>query len=148
MLLRVYLGHEELEAIDREILDRRSHPDKVLFVSVRSTLLDASQHRGEKRRLTRKAVHDLIQRYGKRLGLPSSELHPHAMRHLFGTELTEENVPSLAVADLMGHADVKSTDVYVHLAVRRKADLIDKHGPLGRINTPVRDLLKRLPPGN
>lgn len=148
MLLRVYLGHEELAEIDRDILDRRGQADKVLFVSVRSTLLDPSEHRGENRRLTRKAVHDLVQRYGKRLGIPRDELHPHAMRHLFGTELIEENVTTLAVQDLMGHSDPKSTEIYVHLAVRRKAGLIDQHGPLGRINTPVRDLLKRLPPGS
>lgn len=148
MLLRVYLGHEELADIDRDIVNARGQPDKVLFVSVRSTRLDESEHRGEKRRLTRKAVHDMVQRYGKRLGIPKGELHPHAMRHLFGTELIEENVTTLAVQDLMGHADPRSTEIYVHLAVRRKAGLIDKHGPLGRINTPVRDLLKRLPPGS
>lgn len=145
MLLRVYLGHEEMADIDRDIVDARGQPDRVLFVSVRSTRVDASEHRGENRRLTRKAVHDLIQRYGRRLGIQGDELHPHALRHLFGTELTEENVPTAAVADLMGHSDIKSTSVYVHLAMRRKASLVDKHGPLGRMKTPVGDLLRRLP---
>lgn len=145
MLLRVYLGHEELQSIDRETVDSRGQPDKVLFVSVRSTKLDPFDHRGENRRLTRKAIHDLVQRHGKKLQIPMDELHPHALRHLFGTELTEEDVPTVAVADLMGHMDTKSTAVYVHLAMRRKAGLIDKHGPLGRMKTPVGDLLKRLP---
>jgi len=148
MLLRVYLGHEELADVDRDVVDRRGQPDRVLFVSVRSTKLDAAQHRGEGRRLTRKAVHDIIQRYGKRLGIPVDELHPHALRHLFGTELTEEDVPTAAVADLMGHQDIKSTAVYIQLAMRRKSSLVDKHGPLGRMKTPVGDLLKRLPPNN
>lgn len=145
MLLRVYLGHEELQGIDRDTVDRRNQPDKVLFVSVRSTLYDAAEHRGEKRRLTPKAIHDLIQRYGKKLEIPKDELHPHALRHLFGTELTEEDVPTAAVQELMGHADIKTTAVYIHLAMRRKTATVDKHGPLGRMNTPVGDLLKRLP---
>jgi integrase/recombinase XerD len=150
MLLRVYLGHEELKAIDRdiEVKDAQgTHPDRVLFVSVRSTRLGPDEHRGEKRRLTRKAINDLILRYGKRLGIPREELHPHAFRHLFGTELTEDNVSLASVQDLMGHADPKSTDVYIHLAQRRRAAIIDANAPLAKIKTPVSELLKRLPPG-
>jgi site-specific recombinase XerD len=144
MLIRVYLGHEELARIDRHIKNARGQPDQVLFVSVRSTRHKAHEHRGENRRLTRKAVHDLVQRYGKRLGIPASELHPHAMRHLFGTELQEEDTPTLAMQELLGHADPKSTAVYVRLALRKKAKTIDQAGPMAKMNTPVSELLKRL----
>lgn len=149
MLLRVYLGHDELKAIDRdiEVKDGNStRRDRVLFVSVRSTKLAPHEHRGEKRRLTRKAVHDMIQRYGRRAGVPSEQLHPHAFRHLFGTELTEDDVSLAATADLMGHRDTKSTQVYIHLAQRRKAEVIDRAAPMAKIRTPVSELLKRLPP--
>ncbi|WP_290906334.1 tyrosine-type recombinase/integrase [Aquabacterium sp.] len=150
MLLRVYLGHEELKAIDRDIMvkdGQGTHPDRVLFVSVRSTILRPDEHRGEKRRLTRKAVHDMVQRYGRRLGIPLEELHPHAFRHLFGTELTEDDVSLASTQDLMGHADPKSTSIYIRLAQRRKAKLIDQNAPLAKMRTPVSELLKRLPPG-
>jgi integrase/recombinase XerD len=150
MLLRVYLGHEELKAIDRDIVVKEgqgTHPDRVLFVSVRSTKLTPDQHRGEKRRLSRKAVHDMVQRYGRRLGIPQEELHPHAFRHLFGTELTEGDVSLASTQDLMGHADPKSTSIYIQLAQRRKMKVIDQHAPLAKMRTPVSDLLKRLPPG-
>jgi site-specific recombinase XerD len=145
VMLRVYLGHEDLASIDRDIVDTRGQPDRVLFVSLGGRRLGTAEHRGENRRLTRKAVYELIQRYGKRLDIPADELHPHALRHLFGTELTEEDVPTVAVAELMGHSDIKSTAVYVHMAMRRKAGLLDKHGPLGRMKTPLSDLLRRLP---
>jgi len=150
MLLRVYLGHEDLKAIDREIMVKEAgntRRDRVLFVSVRSTKLPPHEHRGEKRRLTRKAIHDMIQRHGKRAGVPEEQLHPHAFRHLFGTELTEDDVSLASTAELMGHIDVKSTTVYIHLAQRRKAATIDKSAPLAKIRTPVSELLKRLPPG-
>jgi len=145
MLLRVYMGHEELAVIDRNIKGRSGHPDKVLFVSVRSTVLAAHEHIGERRRLTRKAVHDVIQRYGKRLDIPANELHPHAMRHLFGTELQEEDIPTLAIQELMGHADPKSTAVYAQLAMRKKMATVDRAAPLAKMRTPVSELLKRLP---
>lgn len=147
MLLRVYLGHEDLKAVDREIEPKPGQRDRVLFVSVRSTKVPPHEHRGEKRRLTRKAVHDMVQRYGRRLGIPDDELHPHAFRHLFGTELTEGDVSLAATQDLMGHADPKSTAIYIQLAQRKKAAVIDQHAPLGKMRTPVSELLKRLPPG-
>jgi integrase/recombinase XerD len=147
MLLRVYLGHEELKMIDREIEPKPGQPDRVLFVSVRSTQLRPDKHRGEKRRLTRKAVNDMVRRYGRRLGIPSDELHPHAFRHLFGTELTESDVSLAATQDLLGHVDPRSTAVYIQLAQRKRTQVIDDHAPLAKMRTPVSDLLKRLPPG-
>ncbi len=147
MLLRVYLAHEDLAGIDRDIPTKDGMPqDKVLFVSVRSTQVTADLHRGERRRLTRKAVHDMLQKYGRRLGIPKDQLHPHAMRHLYGTELVEENVHMESVQGLMGHADVKTSFLYVHLAARRKFGDVDKASPLAKINTPVSELLRRLPP--
>lgn len=146
MLVRVYLEHEDMADIDRDLPGPDGRPpDRVVFVSVRSTKLPADEHRGEKRRLTRKAVHDMIQRYGRRLDIPAGELHPHAMRHLYGTELTEGNVATAAVQDLMGHEDIKSTAIYTHLAARRKFASVDQHGPLAKMKTPVSELLKRLP---
>jgi hypothetical protein len=67
----------------------------------------------------------MIQRYGKRHGIPGDELHPHAFRHRFGTELAEGDVSLVNIQDLMGHSDPKSTAVYMHLAQRRKAGIVD-----------------------
>lgn len=144
MLLRVYLEHEELAAIDRSVT-AEGRPDKVLIVSVRSTTPRLHLEPGEQRRLTRKAVHEMIQYYGKKIGIPREQLHPHALRHLFGTELAEDDVPTASAADLMGHADLKSTAIYQQLALRKKTSLIDQHAPLAKMKTPVSELLKRLP---
>lgn len=144
-ILQVYLGHEELAAIDRAVTDRHGKPDKVLFVSTRNSTVTPDRHRGEERRLTRYSVHDIIQRYGKRVGIPEAELHPHALRHLYGTELTEGDVPTITTQGLMGHADPKSTAIYVELSMRKKTRVVDQHAPLAKIKTPVSELLKRLP---
>lgn len=144
-LLRVYLGHEDLGGIDRSFKVKGGRTDKVLFVSVRSTRLAAHEHVGENRRLTRRAIYDLIRRHGKRVGIPEAELHPHAMRHLFGTELQEEDTPTLTMQELMGHADPKSTRIYAQLAIRKKMTTMDKAAPLSKMKTPVSELLKRLP---
>lgn len=144
-ILRVYLGHEDLAAIDRSTVNDRGRPDKVLFVNLVNPLVPAHEHVGEKRRLKRQAVHAMVQRYGSRVGIPAEELHPHALRHLFGTELTEDEVPTLTTQELMGHADAKSTAIYTHLAMRKKMAVVDKSGPLAKLRTPVSEFLKRMP---
>lgn len=144
-LLRVYLGHEDLASVDRTTTGKRGQPDKVLFVNTKHPTLSEHEHYGEARRLSRRGVHDMIQRYGLRVGIPAEELHPHAMRHLYGTELTEEDVPTATTQDLMGHADPKSTAVYVTLSMRKKMRVVDQHAPLAKMKTPVGEFLKRMP---
>lgn len=144
-LLRVYLAHEELATIDRDVTNRRGRPDRVLFVNTKHPTLDEHEHRGEARRLTRRGVWGVIQRHGEKQGIPPEELHPHAMRHLFGTELTEDDTPTLTTQDLMGHADPKSTEIYVTLSMRKKMKAIDQAAPLAKMRTPVSEFLKRVP---
>lgn len=144
-LLRVYLGHEELARIDRSFKGKGGRTDKVLFVTTKHPMLQAHEFIGEARRLSRKGVRDLIQRHGIKAGIPTGELHPHAMRHLFGTELLEDDTSMLSIQELMGHADPKSTAIYAQLAMRKKMATVDKAAPLSKMRTPVSELLKRLP---
>lgn len=144
-LLRVYLGHEDLAKIDRSFKGKGGRTDKVLFVTTKSPTLAEHEFIGEKRRLSRKGVRDLIQRHGIKAGIPEDQLHPHAMRHLFGTELLEEDTSMLAIQELMGHVDPKSTAIYAQLAMRKKMKTVDKAAPFSKMKTPVSELLKRLP---
>ena len=144
-VLMVYLGHEDLHEIDRHTTNRHKRADKVLFVSTRNSTVAEGSFIGEARRISRQSVHEMIQKYGVPLGIPAKHLHPHAFRHLFGTELTEEDVPSLSVQSLLGHSDPKSTAIYVELSMRKKARAVDAHGPLAKVRTPISELLKRLP---
>jgi len=144
-ILLVYLAHEELATVNRATLNRKGRADKVLFVSTRNPTVGAHAYHGEERRLSRQSIHDLVQNYGRACEIPEAQLHPHALRHLFGTELTEGDVPTLSVQNLMGHADPKSTAIYTELSIRKKVRIVDAHSPLAKMRTPVSQLLKRLP---
>jgi site-specific recombinase XerD len=144
-VLQVYLGHEDMAAIDRDVKGRDGRPDKVLFVSTKNTTVTADRFRGEERRLTRKSIHKMLQRHGSKLGIPEGQLHPHAMRHLYGTRLTEGGTVSLVVQELMGHENIRSTAIYTALAVEMKTRVVDASSPLSRMTTPISELLKRLP---
>lgn len=145
MLLRVYLDHPELKALDRATTCPRSgRPARVLLVATQPGATPADQWHGERLRMSRQAVWRMIQRRGMRLQIPPEQLHPHAFRHLFGTELAEDDVDLLRRQALMGHADPKSTQIYTHLAARRKFEDVDRAGPLAKMKTPVSEVLKRL----
>lgn len=138
--LRLYLEHPDLKDIDRTL----PSGDQVLFVSTRNRTCPPHEYIGDRRRLNRRAVLESIKKYGSRAGIPDDQLHPHALRHLFGTELAESDVDMLTRQQLMGHADPKSTAIYTHLAMRKLARDSDRSNPLAKMRTPVSDLLRRL----
>jgi site-specific recombinase XerD len=140
MLLRVYMAHDDLNGIDRTL----KNGDQVLFVSTSNRTVTIDEYRGERRRMNRRSVRDMVLKYGQRLGISSDQLHPHAMRHLFGTELIEDDVNMLTAQKLMGHSDAKSTDIYNHTAMRKLTREMDRANPLAKMRTPVSDLLKQL----
>ena len=140
LLLRLYLEHPELKEISRALPDG----EQVLFVSTMNRTCSIAEYFGENRRFNRRAVLQMVVRYGERAGISADQLHPHAMRHLYGTELAESDVDILERQKLMGHSDVKSTEIYTHLAMRKLTRSADKGNPLAKIRTPVTDLLKQL----
>lgn len=138
ILVRAYLGHQELQAIDRTLPDG----DRVLFVSLRNGRISPADYHGENRRITDSGIYDMLVTYGKKVGVPAHQLRPHALRHLYGTEMVESGVDLKVLKELLGHADIKSTEMYVQLAVRRLRRDADKANPLSKIKTPVTSLKK------
>lgn len=140
MVLRLYLEHEDLQKIDRTLVDG----DKVLFISLNNMTVPAHEYIGERRRMAPKAIWEIVKKHGKTAGIPDAQLHPHALRHLYGTELLESDVDLLIRQELMGHADPKSTAIYTHLAMRKKMAEADRANPFTKIRTPVGDLISKL----
>ena len=138
--LRVYMEHPDLKSIDRALEDG----DQVLFVSTRNRSCPPHEYRGHRRRLNRRSVLDMIKRYGRDIGIPELQLHPHAFRHLYGTELVEGDVNMLVVQKMLGHDDPKSTQIYVNTALRKAVREVDRANPLAKMRTPVSDLLKKM----
>ena len=140
LLIRAYLGHEYLETVHRQL----PSGDQVLFVNLLNTRFKMHDRYGERCRLKQHSIDDLIKMYGKTAGLPPSICHAHALRHLYGTELAEEDVDLLQRQALLGHADPDTTSGYTHLAMRKLAATVDKSNPMGKIRTPVTDLAKKI----
>lgn len=140
IMMRAYLGHEDLTGTDRCLEDG----DQVLFISTRNRALPADKYHGEARRLSSRSVNEMIEKYGAEAGIPRDRLFPHAMRHLYGTELAEEGIDVLQIQALLGHQNPTTSEIYVHLATRTLARTVDKANPLNKMRTPVTDISHHL----
>jgi len=140
LLVQVYLGYLSLEDIDTRLPDG----DNVLFVNTRHKNLTNKDNYGETRRLSTWGIRQVLQKYGRLAGVHEKYCHPHALRHLYGTELVESDVDLLSIRQLMGHKDLESSKFYVHLAKRKLRSAVTKGNPLGKMRTPVTELLNKL----
>jgi integrase/recombinase XerC len=83
------------------------------------------------RRLSRRAVQDRVAHWARRLGLPR-HVHPHMLRHSFATHLLESSADLRAVQELLGHADIATTQVYTHLDFSHLAEVYEGAHPRAR----------------
>nr|VFK00285.1 MAG: integrase/recombinase XerC [Candidatus Kentron sp. H]VFK03598.1 MAG: integrase/recombinase XerC [Candidatus Kentron sp. H]VFK06139.1 MAG: integrase/recombinase XerC [Candidatus Kentron sp. H] len=86
--------------------------ETALFVSRRKT------------RLSTRSVQARLQRWGADVSL-----HPHLLRHCFASHLLESSGDLRAVQELLGHADINTTQIYTHLDFQHLANVYDETHP-------------------
>jgi len=83
------------------------------------------------RRLGRRAVQVRVAYWARRQGLPV-HVHPHLFRHSFASHLLESSGNLRGVQELLGHADISTTQVYTHLDFQHLARIYDQTHPRAR----------------
>lgn len=86
----------------RSLLSKRHHAGDVLFLSMRG------------RPISRVAVWKILKNYALEAGL-DKDVSPHTMRHSFATHLLEGGADLRSVQEMLGHADISTTQIYTHL---------------------------------
>ena len=110
----VPLGRPAAEAVRRYLalgrphLDRRYRPD--LFLNARGGAL------------TRAGAFLILRKLAEKAGLEPERVHPHLLRHSFATHLLEGGADLRSVQEMLGHADLSTTERYTHVSDRRRRE--------------------------
>jgi integrase/recombinase XerD len=120
----VPLGREAVEAVRRYLsrgrlhLDRRHRPE--LFLNAQGGAL------------TRAGAFLILRRLAAKAGLEPERVHPHLLRHSFATHLLEGGADLRSVQEMLGHADLGTTEIYTHVSERRRRDTYFRAHPHAR----------------
>lgn len=123
----VPVGRQAVEALRRYLargrphLDRRHRPE--LFLNAKGGPL------------TRAGAFLILRKLAEKAGLEPERVHPHLLRHSFATHLLEGGADLRSVQEMLGHADLATTELYTHVTDRRRRELYFQAHPHARRKT-------------
>ncbi|GAW91683.1 site-specific tyrosine recombinase XerD [Calderihabitans maritimus] len=110
----VYYVGEYLRRGRRELVNNPE--EKSLFVNCHG------------RRLTRQGFWKILKKYARQAGI-KKEITPHTLRHSFATHLLENGADLRSVQEMLGHADITTTQIYTQLTKGKLREVYDKTHP-------------------
>jgi site-specific recombinase XerD len=123
----VPIGRHAADAVRRYLsrgrpyLDRRHRPE--LFLNAKGGAL------------TRAGAFLILRRLAEVAGLDPTRVHPHILRHSFATHLLEGGADLRSVQEMLGHADLSTTELYTHVSDTRRRELYFRAHPHARRKT-------------
>ena len=82
--------------------------------------------------LTRERVGQLLKALAVEAGLDPARISPHVLRHAFASHLVDGGADLRSVQEMLGHADIATTQIYTHVETERLKRLVETHHPLAR----------------
>ena len=118
----VPVGRHALKALRQWVITRpdlAAADEKALFVSNRGS------------RISSRSVQSRVKHWAKKQGIDTN-VYPHLFRHSFATHMLESSHDLRGVQELLGHANISTTQVYTHLDFQHLAQIYDQTHPRAR----------------
>lgn len=84
-------------------------------------------------RYTEQSIRLMLKKYTLKAGI-QRKITPHMFRHSFATYLIEEGVDVSCVQQILGHSSIKTTQIYIHVAAKKQADILRELHPRNNMN--------------
>ena len=114
-----------------------------IWFKARTLLLTAKENENEAavflsqhgKRLSNRSIQTRLKSWAVKKDI-GSNLHPHMLRHSFASHMLESSSDLRAVQELLGHADISTTQIYTHLDFQHLAKVYDKAHPRAKKSSP------------
>lgn len=87
-------------------------------------------------RYTEQSIRLMLKKYTKLAGIERN-ITPHMFRHSFATYLIEEGVDVSCVQQILGHSSIKTTQIYIHVAAKKQAEILRNRHPRNKMKIGV-----------
>jgi integrase/recombinase XerD len=125
----VPLNASAMAALDRYLrLGTEGEPDLSAALATK-WLFPSKSAQGH---LTRQRFGQDLKRLAEEAGLDADRVSPHVLRHAFASHLLDRGADLRSVQQLLGHADISTTEIYTHVLEERLKKLVEEHHPLAK----------------
>ena len=120
---RVPVGTSAIEWIRTYLSARRKHED----IGISNLFITS-----DGKPLNRQLIYKLVKEYGQKAGL--QDVSPHTLRHSFATHLVQNRADIRSVQQMLGHADISTTQIYTHMTDAHLRKSYERFHPRAKLN--------------
>ncbi len=125
---------EDIDLINRlvKVVAGKGKKDRYVPIPIQELVEELKDFIGQRQEGPLFAVSDrhirrIVKKYAKLAGIrKAEEVHPHTLRHSYATFLQNRGVPLNIIQEMLGHARIETTTIYVHLGLERMREWVER----------------------